>query len=514
MAQRCRIAVGQISSESNHFVPSICELDFFRATGYVYAGDELFQLEGSDTEIGGMLAACQRDGNVDVLPLVAARANSSSPLSRECYAYLRRELLQRLVEAGPVDAVLLSHHGSMATETEDDPEGDIAEAVREIVGPAVPIAITLDLHGNVTRRMVEAANLILGYEHYPHDDTGQTGARAAELLLRTARGRIDPVMSHVRIPMLLTASNGSTLAEAPFAQLMQGAKRLEREPGVLSTSLFFVGSYVDIPEMGCSSLVVTDGDADSGAGHALRLAEKFWARRGEFAAERLSVAEAVERGRQIEGGPILLLETADTTGGGAAGDGIGVVKGLLAAGVTEPCLAMVVDPEAVRHCLECPDGQTADVKLGHGVDPSWGQPLAVSATVVRKLEGGFVYEGGILADTPATMGPSVVLGIGSIQVLVTTYPTYDWAYEQYAAAGLDPRRARFVGVKNMMNFRFGYQDMMKGHFVLDLPGPTPADMRALPFKRVVRPIYPLDEDLRNPEMRVARSPALPRNRPG
>jgi microcystin degradation protein MlrC len=121
------------------------------------------------------------------------------------------------------------------------------------------------------------------------------------------------------------------------------------------------------------------------------------------------------------------------------------------------------------------------------------------------VNGRFRYTGGILGGYWVSMGPSVVLKVGNTQLLVMSYPTYDWADEQYRAAGLHPEEAKFVGVKNMMNFRYGYRDYMKAHFVLDLPGPTPSDMRQLPFRRINRPIFPLDEALAEPQINVTLS---------
>jgi microcystin degradation protein MlrC len=500
-----RIAVGQISSESNHFVTSPCELNFFRNTGYLLEGDELFKLQGARTEVSGMLATFDEAGDVEVVPLLAARANSSGLLSESCYGYLKENLLNHLKAAGRIDGVILSHHGSMVAVSEDDPEGDVGMAVRQIVGPSVPIVMTLDLHANVTRRMVKAVDSILGYEHYPHDDVYTTGVRGAVLLLKAVRGAARPVMGFAQLPMLLTGFNASTACDTPYALLMQEAKALEREPGILSTSVFLVGSYIDVHEMGCSALVITDDDTELALKHARKLAERFWARRHEFQIETMGVAEAVKRGRQIQGGPVLLLDTADTTGGGASGDGVGLIKGLLELGVTEPCLAMVVDPEAAQICIKAGVGSEVSVFLGHKLDPIWGQPIHVMGKVKRISNGRFQYTGGILGGTWATMGPSVVLEVGSIEVLISTYPTYDWADEQYRCVGMQPEEAKFVGVKNIGNFRFAYRNIMKGFFVLDVPGPTPPDMRSLPFKMVPRPVFPLDEDFGNPEIRLSTS---------
>jgi microcystin degradation protein MlrC len=502
-----RIAVGQISSESNHFVALPCELEFFRQTGFLFEDHDLFELRGTGGEVAGILSVLDAEPGVEIVPLLAARANSAGPLSAACWEYLQDYLLQALQRSAPVDGIILSHHGSMAAVTEDDPEGYIASKVRQMAGPDVPFAMTLDLHANVTRRMVEATSMILGYEQYPHRDVFETGARAARLLLRSVRREVRPSMTYAKLPMLLTAFHGSTEGDAPFARLMRRAKTLEADPRILSTSMFFVGSYIDVPEMGSGALVISDSDPERSTKECNRLISEFWRIRHEFDVNTCGVAEAVALGRTIGGGPILLLDTADTTGGGAAGDGAGLIKGLIDAGENEPALAMVVDPEAAAICAEAGVGREVTLRLGHKLDPRWGTPVSVRGKVRRVFEGRFRYTGGILGGSSATMGSSAVFDAGNVAILIASYATYDWADEQYQCAGLDSRHAKFVGIKNMMNFRYGYGDSMKGCFVLDLPGPTPPDMRMLPFRRLTRPVYPLDDLPAQPAVQMTASRA-------
>jgi microcystin degradation protein MlrC len=499
--QRLRVAVGGVSLESNDFVPYTADLATFKDTGFFAEGDAVFDLASTDTEIAGALAVLA-SVDADVIPLLAARGNSSGRLSADTYSQVRRGIMAPLEAARPVDGVFLFQHGSMEAVGEDDPEGDIAEAVRATVGPAVPIVMTCDLHGNVTRRMVENVDAILGYEHYPHDDARRTGERAAELLLRAISREARPTPALAKLPLILTAFNSSTLTDTPFSRTMAEAKALEREQTVLSASVFLVGSYIDAPDMGCSALVVADGDPARAAKAARALAGRFWARRDQFGVETMSVRDAVRRGQEVAGGPVLLLDTADTTGGGAAGDGIGAVRELLASRVSDPCLAMVVDPAAAKSCHAAGLGAELDLTVGHSQDPRWGEPLHVRGRVEHLLDGRFRYRAGILGGTEVTMGPSAVVAIDAIRLLVMSVATYDWGDDQYRAAGLDPGVFKFVVVKNMMNFRFGYRETMEAHYVLDLPGPTTQDMRSLPFERIRRPVFPLDRDF-EPEIAVA-----------
>jgi microcystin degradation protein MlrC len=488
-----RVAIGQLSCESNTFATFTCDFQTVKSTGYLLSGKEVLSLRSSDNEIAGALSVFEAGGDVEIVPLVATRWNSSSVLQADAHRELRALMLGPLRAAAPVDGVFLSCHGSMVAADCDDPEGWLADSVRAIVGPTVPIAMTLDLHGNVTDRMVENLDLIVAYEHYPHDDSFATGVRCARLLLRTARREIAPATSRVRLPMILTAFNASTFGDGAFARMERAARAVEKEPGILSVSNFFVGSYIDIVEMGSGTLVIADGNPVSARAAAERLARQYWASRREFLVESVSVADAVARGRRIEGGPILLLNTADTTGGGAAGDSIDVATGLLAAAVEELSLAMVVDPAAAAACHAAGVGAIVSLEIGHRVDPRWGEPVRLTGTVGRLSEGGFRYTGGIFGGTDASMGRSAVLEIGPIRLLIMSRSTYDWADEQYRSMGLDAAMAKWVEAKNMMNFRKAYGAMMRGAFVLDAPGPTPPDMRALPFRRARRPWFPLDD---------------------
>jgi microcystin degradation protein MlrC len=491
-AGRPRVAIGSIFQESNHFAARRTDLALFRNT-YILEGEEVLGLAGTDCETAGMLAVCERQG-VAVAPLLAARSVSGGILTDECYRMLKETLLGRLRAAGPVGGVLLAMHGAMAAESEEDPEGDLLLAVRRVVGVTAPIVMTLDLHAHVTPRMVEQATGLVAFMHYPHDDAFATGERGADLLLRMLRGAARPVMALAKARMIVTGLNCRTSGDGPMARLERRARALEREPGILSVSVLPVQPFLDVPDMGCGALVIADGDADLAERHARAFAEEFWRERHAFEPEILPVAEAVRRGRAVDGGPVLLVDTADAAGGGAAGDSAALLRELLALGVTEPTLLMVVDPVVAADCHRAGVGSALRADLGHRIDPTWGEPVAVTGTVEALGDGRFRYTGGIFGGSWASMGPSAVLRIGGIRALVMSQPTYDWADEQYRAAGLDPRAAKFVGVKNPMNYRLAYHGVAKADFIVDTPGPTPATVRRLPFKRLQRPFFPLDDD--------------------
>jgi len=235
MSRKLRIAIGQISSESNHFTPAWPKLDFLKRSGYLHEGERVLELAESDTEVGGFIAACRSAENVELVPLLATRAVRARPLRRLLWLPADADA-RRLSAGGPVDGVLISHHGSMTVESRMIPKGIWSpRSARSLAqGPARTNAGYARQHHLSSRRK---CNVIVGYEHYPHDDARRTGERAVDLVLRTIAGQIDPRMAGAAADAA-PGFNASTLSDGPFARLMNQAKALESEPGILSTSLF------------------------------------------------------------------------------------------------------------------------------------------------------------------------------------------------------------------------------------------------------------------------------------
>jgi microcystin degradation protein MlrC len=496
-----RLAVGSIFTECNHLGGTPLQLaDFER--GEVSRGDTL--LATTHGTLGGALATLRAAG-ATVLPTLAASTCPGGPLTADCYSALKSELLARLVDALPVEGVLLALHGAATAENAPDLEGDLLTAVRELVGPRIPVVATLDLHAHVTPAMVSQATALVAWETYPHRDAYRTGERGARLLLETVAGNCRPTMALAKVPVITAALHGGTDGPGPFADVMRFAKWHESLPGVLSTSVFLVHPYLDLPGLGSGGLVVTDNDAVLARRIARDVARLYWTRRAELEPVVHRPEEAVALGRQIAGGPVLLVETADCCGGGAAGDSVASLKALLAAGGEATAIVPVVDPAAASLCHTAGLRGQVTVNLGHQVDPHWGTSVCVTGVVTHLCEGRFQYEGGIFDGQTGDMGPTAVLRVGAIDILVTSRGTYDWNGEQLQRVGLDPRSVKFLVVKNPMNFNMAFRPFATGVFILDTPGPTPASVRNVNFQRLQGPWYPRDLQLPWSEPQVIES---------
>lgn len=492
------VAIGGILTECNHFVDGAIDLDSFLRSE-LYRGDELLGLKTG--VVAGMVQTLDA-ADQHVSPLLFASSCPGGPLTTSCYRTLKAELLERLVQvikSGSLDGVLLPLHGAMVADDLPDADGEIIEDVRSLVGPDVPIVVTLDLHAHVTQAMVSAADALVAWETYPHRDSFETGVRAADLLLKCIDGTVRPSMAMAKVPVLTSAINGSTDGNGPFAEMMKATRKLEELDGVESTSLFLCQPYIDAPDMGSGALVVTNDDMDLAEQLASEIAESYWERRQELEPVTLTPSDAVERGITERHDTVLLVETADCCGGGAAGDSVASLRALLQRQpLPGTALVSVVDAAAAEVCHRAKVGDEVALTLGHQHDNRWGEPVEFVGKVVRHSDGSFQYSGGIWDGMTADMGPSAVVTCGKIQVLITTHATYDWADEQYRSMGMSAEDAMFIVAKNPMNYQNVLAQLADAVFILDTPGPTPASVKDLPFRFMQRPFFPLDDSIESP----------------
>ena len=485
------IAIGSIFLECNHFGGVRADRESFRRSE-LFFGDEV--LDRNAGTVGGMLHVL-RERSVEIRPLLVASACPSGPVTADCYRELKRDLLDRLRATLPVSGVLLALHGAAAVEGIGDLEGDLLAAVRDLVGSNIPVVATLDLHAHVTEAMVHNADVLIAWETYPHRDAFTTGERGARALLDILDGTLRPTMVMAKVPVLVSGVLGHTEGPGPFADTMRFTKSFEQQAGVYSTSAFLVHPYLDLLSMGGGGLVITNGDPAEAERLARQVAEFYWTKRFDLEPPVFSLADAITRGLQIDGGPVLLVETADCCGGGAAGDSAASLRALFDASVDQTSLIPIVDPVVAAACHAAGEGAEIAVAIGHRVDPKFGSPVSVTGRVVRLSDGCFRYRGGIWDGQVGNMGPAAVLQVGALQIAVASHGTYEWCGEQYELLGLNARTAKFVVVKNPMNYDMAYGDVAKGAFILDTPGPTPATLRGQQFQNMRRPFYPADAEI-------------------
>jgi len=426
------------------------------------------------------------------VPLLAAFAMASGPLTRDCFEALVVPIVEGLRGAGPLDGVLLALHGAMVVEDEPDSEAEILERVRAVLPAGVPIVVTLDLHGHITQRMIQPGVAYIGYREYPHIDLYETGERGARLLLDWIGGRVRPVMAVAKRHMVVSPDAARTPAP-PLSEIVAAARAMEAAGRVLHASLFPVQPWMDIPDLGFAALVCADGDGAVAAAAAEELAAMAWARRERFEPELTPLDEVIRIGLSSEGLTVA-SDAGDTPSGGSAADSTAVLRALLAAGAERAgrlTYLTMCDAEAAAEAARAGVGSTVTLSVGHRRSRD-GAPLSVTGIVRMVSDGNYVFSGSGANGMPGAMGLTVVLAIGDIRLNLRSIPHMEWDLGVHESVGLDPRRAALIFVKSPSHFRVSYGPIAARILIADTPGPTCANMRRIPFTKVTRPFWPLD----------------------
>ena len=485
-----RVFLAMMSHETNTFSNVPTDRAQFEARHLHYGGEIVETFRGTGTCLGGMIEAAERLG-VRLVPSVAAAASPAGRVTRDIYTHVKDRLLADLAAAGPLDGVLLDLHGAMVPEGMDDGEGDIVTAVRRAVGPGVPIAVTLDLHGNLTEAMVRGADLLHGYKTYPHVDMAERGVEATERLVDVIGRKIRPTAAF-RTPPLMPPIGSQRTAVGPMRRLYDAAGEMEKDPKVLSISIFAGFPYADIPDAGLGIYVVTDGDPALAETLAERLARLAWEHRHEFVHTALPVPEAVRRALAAEGQPIVMADMADNTGGGAAGDGTEILRELLRVGARSAVVACLWDPQAVKACVEAGVGKSVTLDVGGKVDDRHGAPLRVTGVVRTLSDGRFVHKGPMGRGLPGRLGATAVLDVNDVKVILISYRWQTLDPEMLRFVGIEPSDHKIVVVKSTIHYRAAFEPLAREIVEVDAPGLSSSNLERFRYERIRRPIFPLD----------------------
>lgn len=484
-----RVGVASITQETNTFARGTTTLDDFTASG-LWQGDAIVrQLAGTNTEVAGALAALDEHG-VEPVPLLAAFAPPGPRLSASAFDALWRALDAELERAGQVDGVILALHGAMAAVGLDDADGEILARARARVGPGCPVAVCLDLHANVTARLIREAALVVAYRTHPHVDQAATGARAAAMLVDALVGRSRPVTVVSKRPMLLAAEVTNT--DEGLLRALRVEADAACQGAILDVSLFPVQPWLDVDELGFAVTVTADGDAESARSVAEHVADAAWRRRHEAHVELYSPKRAIDSVRGSGSRPVILAQSADSTSAGAAGDSAALIHCLLTEGRDLFAIATLIDRPAVATCFVQGLGARVSLTVGGTIDRRYSEPLSLDGVVARLDDGRFSLEGPVNRGLPVNCGRRAVVRSGRLDLLLTERSAYTYDPAAYRSAGLDPSRADAVHVRSASLFRAGWSEITESALFVDTPGASTPDFRRLRYHRAPRPLHPLD----------------------
>lgn len=488
-----RIAIGQLWQESNTFNPLPTTRTDFEQFG-ILRGAELIEQMADTNELGGFIQSLRHwPEQPEIVGLVRLPAWPSGAATFATFTWIRDEMTDALRRVLAVDAVLLALHGALVAEQAPDVEGEVLKAFREILGPSVPLVATLDLHANITERMVRGADALVLYHTAPHIDVFETGQRGAAVLRRILVDGIRPVTAFQKIPLVVPPERANTQDPASISyRLRERLQALEREPGILSAGLATVQPWLDIPEMGSSVVVVSAGDSENARRVCEDLAAELWQQRREYLPELVSVADGVRVAHEESEGLVVLSDSADATTSGTTGDSTIVLQELLKYDWPRPALVTLVDPDAVQLARQHGVGTEMTTELGGKRNSRTSQPLRVTARVQHLFEARFLLSGHLARNLPIDMGLSVVLRSGQVHIIVTSRSGPHFAPQLFQTAGLDPFASNVLVAKSPCGFRAAYAPHARKILVVRTPGCAPSDFWNYPYRNILRPMWPWD----------------------
>ena len=492
MSESKRVLICEYHQETNTFNPIPFTVEAFRGQRCTAGRDAYETCRQLPCAFHGMIDAVEAEG-WEVIPSIAMYSGSGGRVSDESYRMLLDGVRQTLAESGPVDALFASLHGATCAESEDDVCGAFLAYARELIGEDKIIAASFDLHGNITEKILKNADVICGYHTYPHVDHYETGLRAGRIGVRKMLGK-PAFQASTIIPMMVPPS-GFTTMEGPFKQVMDYGKSLVADGTLLDFSLFQVQPWLDIPNIGSTVTAIAE-DPDTARTYTDILAQKLYMHRDEYWPELTSIDAVIDRAEDpASEKPVILVDSADSTNGGAVGDSVAAALALMQRGSKIRCGMFVKDPEAAAKAFEVGVGNTAEFSVGAKLTPNMPGPLVGMAKVCSLHDGDYWQEGPANKGLACHAGKSAVLRFGTIDIMVCEEPAGSSGDPQLLRHfGIEPTLYDLIVVKANTSYRASYGRFATEMYPADTPGAGASNLKRFEWKHLPRNFYPFDLD--------------------
>ncbi|HZT47477.1 MAG TPA: M81 family metallopeptidase [Hyphomicrobiaceae bacterium] len=481
-----RLFAATLATETNTFSPLPTSLEAYRESVFFRPGEHP---DDAPRMCTAPLFVARRRAAAEGFTLIEGSCFAASPAgitNRRDYEAMRDEILGQLEAAMPVDGVLLGLHGAMVAHGYDDVEGDITERARAIVGKKCVIGVELDPHCHMTLKRMRACDIIVCYKEYPHTDVVERAEDVLDLVLRTLRGEIRPVMSLYdcrQIQMYPTT-------EPVMRAFVDRIKGLEGKDGILSVSIVHCFPYADVAENASRVLVIADGDKARADRLATSIGEELVSLRGKTMPPFLGVPEGVAAAVASNVAPVVLADPADNAGGGAPSDNTTILRHLIEQRVEGAAVGPIWDPVAVRLCFDAGEGATFPLRFGGKIGPASGTPVDANVTVAALARDCWQSFG----PTKVPLGDCAAVRIGGVEAVLIANRTQALGLELFTNVGIDPRRRRIVVVKSSNHFMAAFGPIAKRVIYVDSDAPLARDYCRIAYTKVQRPIWPLDAE--------------------
>jgi microcystin degradation protein MlrC len=490
-----RLLLASFKHETNTFSPVLTPFERFFTEGVAITDEMAIKAhENSGGAISAFIRVARAYDAQIVVPVVA-EAWPSGPVDNDAFERIAK-LIVDAAAVNRLDGILLDLHGAMVTTNYQDAEGELVRRLRQIQ-PDIPFGVTMDMHANVYPDMVARINVLTGYHTYPHVDIFEAGTRAAEILCKAIKGELHPVLAFDNRPMLPHIMRQGT-HEEPNRSLQAKCKALEYDGGeVLSASLFTGFPHADITQAGLSVVICTNYDKKLATKTCQDLLEDAWIHRKDFVYEGKPLNKSVALAKEIERGPVVLLDHCDNVASGGTMDTTAVLQEVLHQGLTNATFYAIHDPETVRQAIHVGIGNTAVFTVG-GREPLFATkeqniPLAVTAKVKTISDGCFFIRGPMYSGFKVDTGHTIVLDTGTVEIVVTSKHMEPMDLNCFSTLGIDPTSKHYLILKSRVHWRAAFGGIFTDVIECDGVGVTTSDYSKLTFTHVRRPIFPLDD---------------------
>ena len=481
MSTNKRVFVGSLATETNTFSPLRTDLQDFKDSFYAPPGEH----PDSPTLCSAVFPVARKvatEYNWTLIEGTACWAEPGGVLNQASWEFLRDQLLSELQSALPVDIVLLGLHGAMVAQDCLDCEGELLQAVRELVGHDVLVGVTFDPHSHLSQKRIDNADLITVFKEFPHTDFVSTAVDLIKLVHRVSNGEVSPCIACFDCKMIEVLPT----SREPMRGFVDRIKALEGKNGVLSISVIHGFMAGDVPDLGTKLLVTTHASSDQGMSLAKELGMELYSFRGKTRPEFLAPDVALEQAVRAQTTPVVIADVWDNPGGGVAGDSTIILRKMIDQKLTNAAVATIWDPIAVRTCLSAGIGARLHLRFGGKMSANGGEPIDADVVVrntVRNASQQF-------CGSVVPMGDSAWIELGGISIILNTVRSQVFDPSVFSAMGIDPLSKALLVVKSTNHFYAAFSEIAETVLYAAVDGPYPNDPVTTPYINLSRAIWP------------------------
>ena len=494
-----KVLSAEFSHETNTFKKGLTNLSDFKKSILLHGQNALTARRNTNTELAGFLDIAQKE-NWKVLHSISAQATPGSLVSKKAFDTISNSICEMAYKhKSSIDGVFFALHGAMVPEFCEDGEGELLQRIRDILGFQIPIAVSLDLHAMVSSKMIDLAEIYVSFKTYPHIDMRITGRHSARLLSLSMKKKVSLKTIRAHLPMLEEINGGRD--DVPETRnLYRQAKNYQKD-SIFAVSVNAGFSEADVSIAGPTVLVTFDKNMINSEEKAKSIAEdlanEIWTNRKNPRNKFYSPKEVLKTINNIpfSGNPIVVADYSDNPGSGAYGDATSLLLEMLEEEIESSFFGPLYDPNAVKLMSSLSVGSTVNIDIGGKSDPKFGGgPISVNGKLIKKSNGRYVGDGPIFKNRSGSFGPSVILKVKGIEILIVSKAQQIWDQQQIKAFGIDPKSKKVLAIKSAQHFRAAFEPIASRILICDSGALATPQTNLRTYKNLTRPIFPLDSN--------------------